>query len=149
MSDHHNQVPATQQPTVTHLQDWIRLPPCERPAATLAQGSGELTACLTLVAPTGMTEEERTNWLQVARKALSGIPADLLARGCQAARLTCRFPSEIVPAIMDEIGEEWRRRQRFNSQAKPTNAPRLTKPEYVSHEEAKSILASVGLSRGQ
>jgi hypothetical protein len=40
-------------------------------------------ACLTLVAPSGMTAEDRQAWVAVAKATLTGIPADLLARGCK------------------------------------------------------------------
>ena len=80
---------------------------CDLPLATRSQGNAELGACLTLVSPSGMSAEDRREWLAVAMKTLSGIPADLLSRGCEAARLKCRFPSEIVPTIMETIGKQW------------------------------------------
>jgi hypothetical protein len=80
---------------------------CELPAATRSQGISQLSACLTLVSPSGLTANDRKEWLAVAMRTLTGIPADLLERGCEAARLKCRFPSEIVPTIMETIGKSW------------------------------------------
>jgi hypothetical protein len=103
--------------------------------ATAKAGTGELMACLTLVAPSGMTAEDRNAWVQVARATLSGIPADLLARGCAKARRTCKFASEIVPTILEEVEETWRWRKRRVAEDAAQKAPRLPEPEYVSAEE--------------
>lgn len=79
-------------------------PQPERPLACLApatsdQFRNELTACLALVVPVGMTEEARREWLMVAWETLKHLPADILASGCAAARKTADHPSKIVPAI--------------------------------------------------
>ena len=78
----------------------------------------ELTACLALVAPVGMTEESRREWLSVAWKSLDHLPADLLAVGCTKARQTCDHPSKIVPTIIAETKEMmgWRRDAVVNTQ---------------------------------
>lgn len=78
---------------------------CDR--ATVQQGKSELGGCLTLVSPSGLTADDRKEWIAVAMQTLSGIPADLLAEGCAEARRRCRFPSEIVPTIMEAIGKRW------------------------------------------
>lgn len=83
-------------------------------------GNAELLSCLILVAPTGMMADERNAWLQIARRELSGMPEDLLKRGCAAARRTVDHPSKIIPAIMKESEADWRERQRL------ANAPRHT-----------------------
>ena len=93
-----------------------------------------------LVAPSGMTESDRANWLSAARMTLSGIPADLLARGCKIARETCRFPSEIVPAIMTDAKPSWTRRKRALAEELEAITPRLASPDYVTLYEAKSII---------
>lgn len=62
----------------------------------------ELTACLALVAPVGMTEEAKRDWLAVAWGTLKHLPPDLLSRGCMVARQTCDHPSKIVPTIVAE-----------------------------------------------
>ena len=79
--------------------------PCEQ--ATRQQGKAELGGCLTLVSPSGLTADDRKEWIAVAMQTLSGIPADLLAEGCAEARRRCRFPSEIVPMILDTVGKRW------------------------------------------
>jgi len=106
-------------------------------------------ACLTLVAPSGMTAEDRTAWVAVAKQTLTGIPGDLLARGCRKARETCRFASEIVPTIVEEVKGDWEwRRQRLSEEMRAfenRNAPRLEKrgPEAVPHEVTQRILQEV------
>jgi hypothetical protein len=116
--------------------------------ATAKAGTGELMACLTLVAPSGMSAEDRTAWVAVARQTLSGIPADLLQRGCKKARETCRFASEIVPAILDETRAEWARRRKAYADEMAwqanKNAPRLEKPDYVTPEQMRELIQSLG-----
>ena len=117
---------------------------CDLPLATRSQGNAELGACLTLVSPSGMSAEDRREWLAVAMKTLSGIPADLLSRGCEAARLKCRFPSEIVPTIMETIGRQWQwRKQDAARSALPPPEPQ-TSPEYVGVEEVRKLLKRMG-----
>jgi hypothetical protein len=67
---------------------------------------------LSLVAPASMSENDQTAWLATAAETLSGIPADLLERGCLAARRKIDHPSKIVAAIFAEIGDVWERRKR-------------------------------------
>lgn len=77
----------------------------------------ELTACLALTAPSGMTEESRRDWLAVAWQTLKEIPPDILVIGARAARLKCDHPSKIVPTIIAETEEmrRWRRESRMAS----------------------------------
>lgn len=109
-------------------------------------------ACLTLVAPSGMSAEDRNAWVQVARATLTGIPADLLAVGCKTARQKCRFPSEIVPTILETVQTAWSYRQRALSEARALyanrNAPKLEKPEYVDPKEMRKLIRSLGSMRG-
>jgi hypothetical protein len=105
-------------------------------------------ACLTLVAPSGMTAEDRQAWVAVAKATLTGIPADLLARGCKKARETCKFASEIVPTIMEEVGATWRwRKRRVAEDAMPVSLPR-PEPQAIPREVTQQILREVreGLS---
>jgi hypothetical protein len=113
--------------------------------ATSDDFRNELTACLTLVAPVGMTEEAKRDWLAVAWATIGHLPADLLSLGCQQARQTCDHPSKIVPAIIaaTEQSLQWRR----SVSSGPTDAPRLPKPDYVKPEEAAAILKEFGLKR--
>jgi hypothetical protein len=71
----------------------------------------ELTACLALVAPVGMTEESRREWLAVAWDTLGHLPADILASGCRSARESCDHPSKIVPAVI-EATKDWMQTRR-------------------------------------
>lgn len=109
----------------------------------------ELSACLTLVAPSGMTGNDRSEWLKVAHMTLRDMPADLLSRGCEKARQTCRFPSEIVPAILHELEYAWPNRQ---ERIRAANRPRLCSPppapqtpaiEYVDPAEVRKLLKSI------
>ena len=96
-----------------------------------------------------MTAEDRHAWVAVARQTLSGIPADLLQRGCRKARETCRFASDIVPTIFSEVQETWdwrRKRLREEQLAEENrNAPRLEKHEMprMTREETQRILREV------
>lgn len=104
----------------------------------------ELTACLALTAPVGMTEEARRDWLAVAWDTLKEFPPDILQLGARAARRKCDHPSKIVPTIVAETSElmRWRR------EAKRDDMPIAIKgpgPEYVSAAEAAKILAEYGL----
>jgi hypothetical protein len=79
--------------------------------ATPDQMQAELTACLALSGASGMSEDDRCEWLRAARLTLEGIPADLLAQGCRKARATCDHPSKIVPAIMADVTDQWKWRR--------------------------------------
>jgi hypothetical protein len=111
-------------------------------------------ACLTLVAPSGMTAADRQAWVAVARQTLSGIPADLMQAGCRHARETCRFASEVVPAILDRVGPEWRRRKRVLAEERSLMMERLAAPEYapIPEDECARILReareAVALKKG-
>ena len=74
-----------------------------------------LTPCLQLVAPVGMSEDDRDIWFEAARLALIEIPADLLRRGAQHALMHADHPSKIVPAIMREIGDALRARRNIGA----------------------------------
>jgi hypothetical protein len=81
-------------------------------AAVLAPAVGDDFACqlsptLALVAPAGMSEDDQVAWLATAGQTLAGMPADLLARGCAAARRKADHPSKIVAAIFAEVGAAW------------------------------------------
>lgn len=113
--------------------------------ATAKVGTAELMACLTLVAPSGMTTEDRTAWVAVAKATLTGIPGDLLTRGCRKARETCRFASEIVPTIMDEVKATWNARIAREADEARRNMPKIERrpPEAIPHEVTQKILREV------
>jgi hypothetical protein len=95
-----------------------------------------------------MTGNDRSEWLKVAQMTLRDLPADLLARGCAKARETCRFPSEVVPAILNELEYAWPSRQAAMREA---SRPRLCAPpepqraiEYADPAEVRNLLKSIG-----
>ena len=75
-----------------------------------------LTACLILTAPSGMSKDDRNEWLRAAWLTIGHLPADLLKRGCEVARRTADHPSKIVPAILGDAEAEIRRRKRTISE---------------------------------
>jgi hypothetical protein len=81
--------------------------------ATREQFAVELTACLILVAPVGMTEEARREWLSVAWKTVGHLPPDLLAAGCMEARKVADHPCKIVPAIIGYAEERLESRKQI------------------------------------
>lgn len=123
----------------------------ERPAQSLARLQpadsthfrNELTACLALVAPAGMTEENRRDWLAVAWGTLRHLPADLLSQGCAEARKTCDHPSKLVPTIIEATRES----MNFRNDVVRDSGPqfRLAEPDYCTPEEASEILRKYGL----
>jgi hypothetical protein len=123
--------------------------------ATREQFGVELTACLALVAPVGMVEESRREWLSVAWQTLKHLPPDILANGCAAARLKCDHPSKIVPTIVAET-EDWLelRRRGARIEADVTYLPAPTKRSLMDRRgeamteedcaELNTILESLG-----
>lgn len=92
-----------------------------------------------------MTAEDRREWLAVAMKTLSGIPADLLERGCEVARLKCRFPSEIVPTIMETIGKQWEWRKQDAVRAADIVTERIEAPkDCVDPKLIRDLIRSIG-----
>lgn len=118
-------------------------------SATTADFGRELTASLTLVAPSGMTQADRNEWLKTAWDSLIGIPADLLASACFTARRTCDHPSKIVPTIMREVEAEWRRRRSMRSEVlaalgKMKVDEPLAPEDRCTPEQAAEIIAKLG-----
>jgi hypothetical protein len=113
--------------------------------ATSRQFRDELTACLALVAPVGMTEEARGEWLAVAWATLRHLPADLLAIGCARARESCDHPARIVPAIVAETRALIARRRAALRPADP-DPPALAPPDPCTPEQARAILEEFGLA---
>jgi hypothetical protein len=114
--------------------------------ATSTQFRDELTACLVLVAPVGMTEEAKAEWLAIAWQTVRDLPADLLSAGCAEARKTADHPSKIVPAIMGYAGERLQSRKRI-SRDYPLSLPAAERSEkdICTPEQAAEILKEFGL----
>lgn len=114
-----------------------------KPASNI-EFRNELTACLALVVPVGMTEDARREWLSVAWATVGHLPADLLAIGAKKARETSDHPSKIVPAILAETRDLMDRR-REACRTVGIDTPRLPSPERCTPEQAREILAEYGL----
>lgn len=120
--------------------------------ATREQFAVELTACLALVAPVGMTEESRREWLSVAWAELKHLPADILSAGCSEARKTCDHPAKIVPAIIEATSQamRWRKGSASENLALPAPSRRSVmdrRGEPMSEadtNELNGILANLG-----
>lgn len=105
----------------------------------------ELTACLVLTAPAGMTEESRREWLAVAWDTLKHIEPRDLETCARKARQTCDHPSKIVPAII-KARDELRPWEKIAMSAEPEPVA-LIEEQYVTPDEAAEILREVGLKR--
>lgn len=97
--------------------------------ATNTQFRNELTACLALVAPVGMTEEAKRDWLTVAWGTLKHLPEDLLRRGCAEARKSCDHPSKLVPTIIAATQESFEDRAKMARE----RLPALPSPPVKKH----------------
>lgn len=122
--------------------------------ATVDDFRKQLNACLILVAPTGMTQDDRAEWLRAAWGTLDGIPADLLEAGAEVARETCDHPSKIVPTIMRTIDAVWRKRK--EDRARVVKAlDRMVEPEPTPQEDlctpekAREIMERFGIKPEQ
>jgi hypothetical protein len=92
--------------------------------ATPEQAALNLSRCLTLSAPTGMSLDDRTEWLMVASDMIGHIPASLLEEACKHAGKVCDHPAKIIPAICayaDKNRSNWEYCNRPQ-----INAPRLS-----------------------
>jgi hypothetical protein len=108
-----------------------------------------LAPVLTLVAPSGMSEDDREEWFAAAADALRGIPGDLLYRGLRVARASVDHPAKVVPMIISTISAAWTRRRADRASIGWLLA-RMNKPvqkpvQVCTPEEARAILAEVGM----
>lgn len=102
----------------------------------------ELAACLSLVAPVGMTEEAKADWLLVAWETLKHLPADMLHKGCVAARSTCDHPSKIVPAIIAET-RDWFEARSHRFDPAPVNVGLLpSPPKHIADRDRRNFTAA-------
>ena len=143
--DNHN-LPVSAQPSELCKRRSQALRDAGLEPATPTRALAELGACLALVCPSGMQEGNRVEWLKVAHHTLADLPADLLARGCEHARRTCQFPSQIVPCIIEEVGLAMSLRK-DRVRVEPQSfipPPRLPTPKYVDPAEVRKLLRSLG-----
>lgn len=115
-----------------------RLPSSGLSRATPTEFRNELTACLALVAPTGMTEDDRQEWLRVAWGTLGHLPADLLALGCRKARESCDHPSKVVPTILAAASPMLDRR-REHARPMPTERQIEVQPEPLTADQRAEL----------
>lgn len=109
-----------------------------------------LSRCLTLTAPSGMSQEDRLEWLTVAAMELTGVPSSIFDDACAEARRTCDHPSKIVPAILSYKPAHWLTesflRQRLHetvNRLANINAPRLERAE-EDPEERRGVATGMG-----
>jgi hypothetical protein len=124
------------------LADQAQAPsvPCTEPSSLQAarasaapmgrkEAMWELTRCLILCAPSGMSETERGDWLAVAWGEVSDLPAAAFADACSSARKTVDHPAKLLPAIMREaeVYAKFLKRRLAREEARwaNQNAPRL------------------------
>lgn len=65
----------------------------------------QLTSCLCLVRPVGMTEQEAEDWLSVALGEVLHYPRSVFVTAAAHARRTCTHHAQIVPAIIRHCEE--------------------------------------------
>lgn len=65
--------------------------------------SATLTKVLALVGGP-MQQDERREWMLAAADVLREFPGDLVIESLGKARRTCRFASEVVPFVIDDMG---------------------------------------------
>jgi hypothetical protein len=61
----------------------------------------ELTGCLTLLAPSGMNESDRREWLRVALSTLPPLPIGVLRQSARDARMIVSFVSDLLPMLVE------------------------------------------------
>lgn len=107
---------------------------------------GELTRCLTLCAPSGMSKDERGLWLSMAWTELRDIPARPFLDACATARRIVEHPAKLVPTIVresQEVADIFRRRlAREEAAWANRSAPRLASPDRAPRNPNES--AEVG-----
>lgn len=111
-----------------------------------------LTACLALVRPAGMTDNEVEDWLRVAVQTVGEYPPRVLDAACLEARRTCTHYSQIVPAIVAAAEPEMavlRRMAEWNvPQLAPPPPPRLTDEEFDRIVAERGLALSAHIDRG-
>lgn len=118
----------------------------------------QLLRCLTLTAPSGMTQADREEWLAVAMPEVGHIPGSIFLDACAHARRTCDHPAKIIPAICGyEPDREfltesaWRRRlASARAQLANLDAPKIEQPERViDHDAVEAERREVATGIGQ
>lgn len=111
----------------------------------------QLSACLALVRPVGMTEGETEDWLAVAAEAIEHIPPHILEWGAKGARQKCTHHSQVVPTIIADTREAvtWHNRRQegpiLQLVARKTDTPTRPLP---SPDTLMAGLRRIGLQKG-
>jgi len=135
--------PSTRRSISSRVADFTDLTPVDR-----AEFAAEIAPALTLVAPSGMGQEERTTWLRAAHLALDGIPIALLQRGVREAMKTADHPAKLVPAIRAAVDADWQwRRMNATSSSRPIPlpAPIETDEQRTEREEVAQLMRGLRL----
>lgn len=110
----------------------------------------ELSRCLRLTVPAGMTQEDRREWLLVAVREVEAIPSCEFFDRCAHSRKVADHPAKIVPEIhkfkpQSFASAGWYRRHLSDLRAKwdNRNAPRIEQRE-ASEDERREI--AVGMA---
>lgn len=114
----------------------------------------ELSRCLRLTAPAGMSDIERREWLVVALPEVEFIPSVEFFPACSHARKVADHPSKIIPAIHAYKPEFYARadfyRARLNDMRQREaniNAKRLehrSEPKEPEMHDFASLIAKLG-----
>jgi len=130
MTSHRASDEQRQQPSpplvLTELERRLAVIQSELQTVQPKQAMAELAACLTLVAPSGMSADDRTEWLKVARVTIGDVSQGALQAACAECRKRIRRVSDIVPTIVEEAETAAGRlyRQRDNIRWQIANPPR-------------------------
>ena len=108
----------------------------------------ELSRCLTLCAPSGLTQDDREEWVSVAMPEVMEIPEDIFLEGCALARKKCDHPAKIIPAIVGYDPPFWgtsaRRRHLHDCESYLENidAKRIAQaePDYVDPDDMAALV---------
>lgn len=113
--------------------------------ATPEMAALELSRCLTLCAPSGMTQDDRAEWISIAMLEVEELPSGALREACKVARTTCKHPSELIPTIVSTataVAENLQKDHRWAVQAyRNLTAPKITDAtnEEIGEEEKDEV----------
>lgn len=113
----------------------------------------EMTACLALVRPVGMSADEAEDWLAVAAQSLQHLPQRILSLACVEARRTCTHHAQIVPAIIAAAEPELERERRISEYGYVPVARQIAPPQRREMTQADvdrlpAYLVNLGLTAG-
>lgn len=113
------------------------------------QAMVELGRCLTLCAPSGMTQGDREDWLTVAIGEIGEIPAGAFSGACATARQTCDHPAKIVPTIVRESAVYTSLARKYLAIARsklaaldspPAKPTALPEPDYIGAQDLGALV---------